>query len=388
MSSDKTIMILGSTGSVGRQAADVALKSGYRVSALSARSSVSEMERQIRLFRPDCAAMTDEKAAADLKVRVSDLPVRIFAGNEGQSEMIARGGADVAVNAVIGSAGLRPTLDVIDSGMRLALANKESLVMAGRTVMSRAAARGCVITPVDSEHSAIFQCLAAGGRKDAEELIVTASGGPFRGRKRSELVSVTAAQALAHPTWSMGASITIDSATLMNKGFEIIEAARLFGFPGSAVSVLVHPQSVVHSMVRFKDNSVLAQLSVPDMRLCVQYAVEYPDRGLPVIPKLDLAELSRLDFSLPDTETFSTLNLARLALDGCDADGAILHAANEVAVSLFLEDKIGFCGIFDTLEYVTGRLWGGYRSDSLDAVLDAADAAARLAREYCLKDAV
>ncbi|MBP5270878.1 MAG: 1-deoxy-D-xylulose-5-phosphate reductoisomerase, partial [Clostridia bacterium] len=270
MSLGKKIMILGSTGSVGRQAADVALRSGYRVTALSARNSVRALEEQIRLLRPDKAAMTDEAAAADLADRVADLPVRIYSGEEGLCEMIAGGGADVALNAVIGSAGLRPTLAVIDSGMRLALANKESLVMAGRTVMSRAALRGCEVIPVDSEHSAIFQCLEAGGRSFAEELIITASGGPFRGRKRGELKGVTAAQALAHPTWKMGPSITVDSATLMNKGFEMIEAARLFGFARKDISVLVHPQSVVHSLVRFRDNSVLSQLSVPDMRLWVQ----------------------------------------------------------------------------------------------------------------------
>ena len=382
MNREKKIMILGSTGSVGRQAADVALKSGYRVTALSGRRSVRAIEEQIRLFRPERAAMTDDAAAEDLRVRVADLPTKIYRGADGLCEMISEGGADAAVNAVMGSAGLRPTLAVIDSGMRLCLANKESVVMAGRSVMKRAADRGCLVAPVDSEHSAIFQCLDRTGREFAEELIITASGGPFRGKKRDELKDVTAEAALAHPTWSMGASITIDSATLMNKGFEMIEASRLFGFSAKDISVVVHPQSIVHSMVRFRDNSVIAQLSVPDMRLCVEYAVEYPERGLPVVPRLDLCEAGKLDFSAPDEETFTTLGLARNVIDGPDTGGALLHAANETAVSLFLSGGIGFTDIFDVLGYVTDRLGGEFSSDSLEDIFEADAAARKLAESF------
>lgn len=372
----KKIMILGSTGSVGRQACDVAARQGWEVTAISAAKNVRLAEEQIRRFRPRFAAMADAGAAEDLKTRVRDLPVTVFPGSRGIAEMIRESPADTAINAVIGTAGLSPTLEIIEKGnARLALANKESLVMAGDLVCGRAKEKGVEITPVDSEHSAIFQCLRCGKRSEATGLIITASGGPFRGRTRRELSSVTVADALAHPTWSMGASITVDSATLMNKGFEVIEAAKLFGFSSDAIEVLVHPQSIVHSIVRFRDNSYAAQMSVPDMRLCVQYAVEYPDRTEAVIPPLDLAAVGRLDFMKPDEETFIPLRLARRALEKGDIAGAVLHAANECAVGLFLEEKIGFTDIFDILERVTDAL-GHLSGGSLEEIT-AADASAR-----------
>jgi 1-deoxy-D-xylulose-5-phosphate reductoisomerase len=290
--------------------------------------------------------------------------------------------ADIAVNSIIGTAGLRPTVAVIDSGKNLALANKESLVIAGEIVMSKANEKGLSITPVDSEHCAIAQCLRSGKNSEVKRLIITASGGPFFGKKRHELSDITREQALAHPTWKMGAKITIDSATLMNKGFEVIEASHLFGIPGDNIDVIVHRESIIHSMVEFCDNSVIAQLSVPDMRLCVQYAVEAPDRYDAVIPQLDLAKLGTLNFALPDPDTFIPLKLARESLIKGGAASAILHSANEVAVTDFLNGKIGFTSIFDTIEYVCGKLSGKDVRMELDSVLSAVDEAANLAKEF------
>jgi 1-deoxy-D-xylulose-5-phosphate reductoisomerase len=372
-------MILGSTGSVGLQAADVAGRSGYSVTALSANSNSALMEEQIRRFGPQAAAMADPSAAADLRLRTADLPVRVYSGPDGILEMIARDTADVAVNAIIGTAGLMPTLAVIDRGGDLALANKESLVIAGREVMERVRARRVRLTPVDSEHCAIAECLRSGRRSEVAELIITASGGPFRGRRKEELADVTAAEALAHPTWKMGARITVDSATLMNKGFEIIEASVLFGIPESGIRVLVHPQSIVHSMVRFRDNSVIAQLSVPDMRHCVQYAVEAPARRPAVVPELDLAAAGSLTFEEPDCDTFVPLRLAREALRAGGAAPAVLHAANEEAVDAFLAGKCTFTGIFGVLSAVTEALADSAGATSLEDILEFDRAARKLA---------
>ena len=378
----KSIMLLGSTGSVGLQAADVARAQNYDVRALCANNNFIKVEEQIREFGVKAAAMTDIAAAAELKLRTRDLPVRIYSGHDGICQMIHDTEADIAVNSIIGTAGLKPTMAVIESGKNLALANKESLVIAGEIVMSKAKEKGVSITPVDSEHCAIAQCLRSGKVSEVKKLIVTASGGPFFGKKRNELINITREQALAHPTWKMGAKITIDSATLMNKGFEVIEASHLFGIPGDNIDVLVHRESIIHSMVEFCDNSVIAQLSVPDMRLCVQYAIEAPDRYQAVIPPLNLAKLGTLTFANPDADTFIPLRLARESLAAGGASSAILHSANEVAVAKFLDGKIGFTDIFDTIEYVCGSLNGSKVKMDLDSVLCAVNDAASLANEF------
>ena len=378
----KSIILLGSTGSVGLQAADVARAQGYDVRALCANNNFIKVEEQIREFGVKAAAMTDIAAAAELKLRTRDLPVRIYSGHDGICQMIHDTEADIAVNSIIGTAGLKPTMAVIESRKNLALANKESLVMAGELVMRRANENGVAITPVDSEHCAIAQCLRSGTVKEVKKLIVTASGGPFFGKKREELSEISREQALAHPTWKMGAKITIDSATLMNKGFEVIEASHLFGIPGNNIEVLVHRESIIHSMVEFCDNSVIAQLSVPDMRLCVQYAVEAPHRFDAVIPQLDLAKIGALTFALPDEDTFIPLKLARRSLNDGGAASAILHAANEVAVLKFLDNKIGFTDILDTLEYVCSNVKSPEAELSLDETLGYVDQSAKLAEEY------
>ena len=264
---DKNIAVLGSTGSVGEQALDVADKFGMRVSAISANKNVKRAEEQARKFGVRCVAMADESAAADLKIRLADTDVRVYSGDDGICQMIASEKRDVVLNSIIGEAGLMPTLAVIDTGSRLALANKESLVVAGEIVMARAKEKGVEILPVDSEHCAIFQCLKSGKQAEIKRILLTASGGPFFGKKENELKDIRVEQALAHPTWSMGAKITIDSATMMNKGFEVIEAAHLFGVDAQRIQVVVHRESIIHSMVEYIDNSVIAQLSVPDMRL-------------------------------------------------------------------------------------------------------------------------
>lgn len=378
----KSIMLLGSTGSVGLQAADVARAQNYEVRALCANNNFIKVEEQIREFGVKAAAMTDIAAAAELKLRTRDLPVRIYSGHDGICQMISDTDADLAVNSIIGTAGLLPTLAVIDSGKDLALANKESLVIAGKIVMDRARKNNVRVTPVDSEHCAIAQCLRCGSDNEIKSLIITASGGPFFGKKRDELLEITREQALAHPTWKMGAKITIDSATLMNKGFEVIEASHLFGVPGEKIDVIVHRESIIHSMVEFCDNSVIAQLSVPDMRLCVQYAIEMPYRYEAVIPKLNLASIGSMSFADPDLDTFIPLKLARESLQLGGAASAVLHSANEVAVEQFLKEKIRFIDIFDTLEYVCGEMKSASECVTLDSTLESVNIAASMAKEY------
>jgi len=345
----KRMMILGATGSVGMQGVDVAEKNGCAVTGLSANTDAVRIESLARRFRVPYCAMANEKAASELRLRLADTPTKVLAGEKGICEMIACSESDVVLNSIIGEVGLAPTLAVIESGTRLALANKESLVVAGELVMSRARERGVAILPVDSEHSAIFQCLHAGHPKEVKTLWLTASGGPFFGRRRDRLSTITVEQALAHPTWKMGAKITIDSATLMNKGFEVIEAVHLFGVSAEQVKVVVHRQSIIHSMVEYIDNSVIAQLSVPDMRLCAQYALTYPERTEAVIEPLDLTALSALTFEKPDTETFALLRIAQEAIGMGGSVPAVLNAANEVAVAAFLSRKLAFCGITDTV---------------------------------------
>lgn len=352
----KEIAVLGATGSVGVQALDVLRSHGMRVDFLSANKDSRAMETFCREFSPRAAAMADEAAARDLRLRLRDTDIRILTGEEGICEGIMQSTADTVVNSILGEAGLMPTLSVIDSGKRLALANKESLVIAGDIVMSRALDKGCEIIPVDSEHSAIFQSLHSGKRSEIKRLILTASGGPFFGYTKDELSRVTREDALAHPTWKMGRKITVDSATLMNKGFEVIEAAHLFGVSPERVSVTVHRESILHSAVEYIDNSIIAELSVPDMRTCVEYAVNYPDRLPSVSRELDLFEVGKLTFYKPDFETFPFLGLATEMASLGGACPAVMNAADEIAVGAFLDGELSFTGITDTVIEVCREL--------------------------------
>ena len=372
MQSNKNIKIsvLGSTGSVGEQALDVAGKFGYEVTSISANKNAARVEEQARRFNVRAVAMADVDAARDLKIRLADTSVKVYSGDSGICEMISEDDSETVVNSIIGEAGLLPTLAVIDRGARLALANKESLVVAGDIVMSRARERGVEILPVDSEHCAIFQCLKAGRNSEIKKLLLTASGGPFYGCSKDQLTEISVERALAHPTWKMGAKITIDSATLMNMGFEVIEAAHLFGVSAKNIEVVVHPESIIHSMVEYIDNSIIAQLSVPDMRLCIQYAVTYPQRTQASIDELDLFSASKLTFKRPDTETFALLRCAIDAIDKGGAVPAVLNAANEVAVGAFLNKKIGFYDITESVCEVVERLSSAQNAITLDAILD------------------
>lgn len=342
--------MLGSTGSVGRQALDVCRHRNIKVTALSAGSNISLLEEQIREFSPGLCAVADERAAADLAVRVADTGTRIISGKNSAEVIASEADADTVLNSVSGIAGLRPTLAAIRAGKRLALANKESLVTYGKVVMAEAERRGVMILPVDSEHSAVFQCLS--GQK-IKKIILTASGGPFFGKKREELARITPADALAHPTWSMGNRITVDSATLMNKGFEVIEAVMLFGVTPEQVGVVVHRESIIHSMVEYTDNAVIAQMGAPDMRLCVQYALTYPERYDSPVAELDLVKLSRLTFAEPDGEAFQLLPLAYRAVKRGGVVPAVMNGADEAAVAMFLDGRISFTDISDIVSAVT-----------------------------------
>ena len=365
----KRIAVLGSTGSVGEQALDVARQQQMQVVAISANRNVARVEAQVREFGVEAVAMADEAVAADLKLRLADTKVRVYSGSNGICDMIRSLNCDVILNSIIGEAGLLPTLAVIESGTRLALANKESLVVAGEIVMKRAREKGVEILPVDSEHCAIFQALKGGKQAEIKKILLTASGGPFFGYTRDQLRDITAAQALAHPTWSMGQKITIDSATLMNKGFEVIEAVHLFDVRPSQVQVVVHRESIIHSMVEYIDNSILAQLSVPDMRLCAQYAITYPDRTEATIRELDFYTLSKLSFAKPDMETFALLACAFDSIEKGGAVPAVLNAANEIAVDAFLHDKISFAAITDSVLSVVNEMADVAAVHTLDGIL-------------------
>ena len=365
----KNVAVLGSTGSVGEQALDVADRLSMRVSAISANRNFQRVEEQARKFRPAAVAMADEEAAKELRIRLADTDTKVFSGAQGICEMIDAEKRDVVLNSIIGEAGLLPSLAAVDSGARLALANKESLVVAGEIVTERAKRNNVEILPVDSEHCAIFQCLKAGKEREVKKILLTASGGPFFGQTADQLRSIGVEQALAHPTWKMGAKITIDSATLMNKGFEVIEAVHLFGVRSEQIRVVVHRESIIHSMVEYIDNSVIAQLSVPDMRLCAQYAMTYPDRTEAVIEEMDLFKIAKLTFAEPDMKTFSLL---RCALD-CIAKGgalpAVLNASNEVAVAEFLKGAIPFYAITEVVSETVASLESKSSVHDLEGIL-------------------
>ncbi|MGN0964370.1 1-deoxy-D-xylulose-5-phosphate reductoisomerase [Dysosmobacter sp. HCP28S3_G4] len=339
----KVISILGSTGSIGRQTLDVAEQLGTRVAAITANSNVDRAEEQARKFHPALAVMYDPAAAKELKSRLSDTDIRVSSGMEGLLEAASLPEADTVVTAVVGMIGLRPTLAAIQAGKRIALANKETLVCAGELVMAEAARCGAEIIPVDSEHSAIFQCLQGSrDRSEVRRILLTCSGGPFYGMKFEELAAMTRADALKHPNWKMGPKITVDCATLMNKGLEVIEAMRLYRLPLEQVSVVIHRQSIVHSMVEFRDGAVMAQLGTPDMRLPIRYALTYPYRADSPLEPLDLLSCPPLTFAAPDLEAFPCLRLAMEAVTEGGTACAVLNGANEAAVGLFLRDQIGF----------------------------------------------
>lgn len=346
------ISLLGSTGSIGTQALDVVDCTQGKVAALTAHRSVKRMEEQIRRYRPEYAALSDEAAARDLKVRVADTGCRIGSGPRGVCEAAQLADVDTVLNAVVGIAGLLPTMAAIEAGnRRLALANKETLVAGGSLVMDAARKAGVEILPVDSEHSAIFQCLQGKAPNGAlKRILLTASGGPFFGKTREELKEITPAQALRHPNWEMGAKITIDSATLMNKGLELIEAVWLFGLTPEQVHIVVHRESVVHSMVEYDDHSVIAQMGVPDMRIPIQYALTYPNRIKSPVEELNFDNYPALTFSKPDEDTFRCLPICREAIRRGGLFPAAANGANEQAVALFLEGKIGFLDIADLVE--------------------------------------
>ncbi|MDY4954166.1 MAG: 1-deoxy-D-xylulose-5-phosphate reductoisomerase [Candidatus Onthomonas sp.] len=342
----RTISLLGSTGSIGRQSLDVIAACQMSVAAVTANRSVALLEEQVRQFRPRLAVCYDPDAAADLKVRVADTDTRVAGGMEGLLEAATLPEADTVLTAVVGMIGLEPTLAAIEEKKRIALANKETLVCAGELVMNRAETCGAEIIPVDSEHSAIFQCLQGNrDRGEVKRLILTASGGPFFGWSREQLAGVTRQDALRHPNWSMGAKITVDSATLMNKGLEFIEAMRLYRLPPEKIAIAVHRQSIIHSLVEYCDNAVLAQLGVPDMRLPIQYALTYPGRTQAVAGALDLFSCPPLTFEAPDPEAFPCLKLALEAAARPGTSCVVLNGANEAAVGLFLQDRIGFLDI-------------------------------------------
>ncbi len=342
----KSIAVLGSTGSIGVQSLDVAEKSGYSVEALTANRDFKKLEEQIRKFKPKYAALSDTAAAAELRLRVRDTDTKVYSGAEGVIMCAYEVEADTVIDSIVGLAGLRPALAVLESNKTLALANKEALVAGGRLVLNAAKKSGKEILPVDSEHSAIFQCLQGKpSNKALKKIILTASGGPFFGKTREELKNVTAADALKHPTWDMGAKITIDSATMFNKGLELIEAHFLFSVAPEDIEVLVHRESIIHSMVEYDDNSVIAQLGTSDMRIPIQYALTYPERYPSPAAELRLAEIGKLTFFEPDNEVFDCLNICREAISKGGLYPAAVNSANEEANRLFREGKIGFLDV-------------------------------------------
>ena len=344
----KCVSILGSTGSIGRQSLDIISRlPSVKVAALTAGTSVERMAQQCRTFRPELAVMASEEAARQLSDLIQDLPTRVSWGEEGLIEAATIPSADCVITAVVGMVGLKPTLAAIRAKKRIGLANKETLVCAGEIVMDEAEKHGVEIIPVDSEHSAIFQCLMGSGeKKEVKRLILTCSGGPFFGMSRQQLENVTKADALKHPNWAMGAKITIDSATLMNKGLEVIEAMRLYRIPLDRVDVLIHRQSIIHSMVEFVDGAVMAQLGVPDMRVPIQLALTYPERVVSPVEPLDLLSCSALPFSKPDLENFPCLDLAYRCARAGGTACPVMNGANEEAVAMFLRDEIGFYDIY------------------------------------------
>lgn len=381
MNTKESIVILGSTGSIGTQSIDVAKKNNIPVDAIAAHRNTDMVEAQARKLGVFSCAMADEQAAKDLKIKLSDTDITVYSGVEGICEMIEKSKATTVLNSIIGEAGLLPTISTIKSEKKLALANKESLVVAGEIVMAEARKNNISVIPVDSEHCAIHQCLKSGSKNEVKKLILTASGGPFYGKKADDIQNVTIKEVLSHPTWSMGAKITVDSATLMNKGFEVIEAMHLFDVSANNIDVLVHRESIIHSMVEYIDNSIIAQLSEPDMRFCIQYAFSYPDRIDAVSAPLDLSKIGSLSFGRPDMETFSLLKLAFYSANKGGALPAVLNAANEVAVEKFLKGEIKFPQITQAVTSVIEKMDSAHTLHSLEDILNADKEARKRALE-------
>lgn len=361
-----SVSVLGSTGSIGKNTLEVIAALGLRVTALAAGKNSRLMAEQARRFSPRLVAMSDEAAAKEVRLALADTDIRVLSGEEGVAEAAALEETDTVVGAITGMAGLVPSLTAIRAKKRLALANKETLVCGGRIVRRELARTGAEMLPVDSEPSAIFQCLAGGG--EVKRLILTASGGPFLGKTAAELEGVTVGQALAHPNWSMGPKVTVDSATMMNKGLELIEAMYFFDLPEDKISIYVHPQSIVHSMVEFVDGSVVAQLGAPDMRLPIQLALTWPERVPGPAKTLDLTKTAPLTFLEPDTETFACLRLAREVARGKSGDAAVMNGANEAAVAAFLAGRIGFGRIYPLVAAAVEKL-GGAEAESVGEVV-------------------
>ena len=371
----KKIAILGSTGSIGTQTVDILPSIDAEVVALTTNRRINLLEEQARALHPKMVCAMDENAAKELKIKLADTDIEVLTGMDGLIACAAESGADIVVTAVVGMVGLLPTMAAIKAGKDIALANKETLVCAGGLVMSAAKQYGVRILPVDSEHSAIFQCVQAANGNPIDKILLTASGGPFFGKKIEEMRGMTREQALAHPNWSMGAKITIDSATMMNKGLELIEAMWLYDLPPEDIEIVVHRESIVHSAVEFADGAVIAQLGLPDMRLPIQLALTWPQRVPCKVPRMSLAEVAKLTFYAPDYEAFPALNLAKHAASLKGDRGAVLNGANEAAVGLFLNGKIGFTDIAERVAYALDTI--PYKKDiTLDDVL-AADKAAR-----------
>lgn len=371
----KKIAILGSTGSIGTQTVDILPSIDAEVVALTTNRRINLLEEQARALHPKMVCAMDESAAKELKIKLADTDIKVLTGMDGLIACAAESGADIVVTAVVGMVGLLPTMTAIKAGKDIALANKETLVCAGGLVMSAAKQYGVRILPVDSEHSAIFQCVQAANGNPIDKILLTASGGPFFGKKFEEMRGMTREQALAHPNWSMGAKITIDSATMMNKGLELIEAMWLYDLPPEDIEIVVHRESIVHSAVEFADGAVIAQLGLPDMRLPIQLALTWPQRVPCKVPRMSLAEVAKLTFYAPDYEAFPALNLAKHAASLKGDRGAVLNGANEAAVGLFLNGKIGFTDIAERVAYALDTI--PYKKDiTLDDVL-AADKAAR-----------
>ena len=377
----RSISILGCTGSIGRQTAAVAKHTGIRVAALTANRKIDLLEQQAREFKPALVAVYDEDAAKQFRIAVADTDIRVVSGMDGLIEAATLPETDCVVTAVSGAVGLRPTLAAIDAKKRIALANKETLVCAGDLVMARAKEKGAEIVPVDSEHSAIFQCLMGRGAGELKKILLTGSGGPFRGRKREELEAITPEEAVRHPNWSMGAKISVDSSTLMNKGLEFVEAMHLFQVSPDDIQVVIHPQSVIHSMVELVDGTVIAQLGVPDMGLPIQLALTYPERKPSMFEHLDFWKLRDLSFEEPDLVNFPCL---RLAMDCARRGGTapcVMSAANEVAVHKFLRHELGYNRIYDAAAQAVEQV-GVVPAEDLDTILAADEAARAFVREH------
>ena len=367
----KNIAILGSTGSIGTQTLDVirANKDKFDVFALTANNNLDLLIEQAYEFQPEVVAIANEKLYLRLKEALSNQPIKVFAGKDAIAQIVEMEPIDIVLTAMVGYSGLQPTIQAIRARKTIALANKETLVVAGEIICELANEYRTPILPVDSEHSAIFQCLAGEGNNPIEKLILTASGGPFRTKTQKELETVTSAQALKHPNWDMGAKITIDSASMMNKGFEVIEAKWLFGVTSAQIDVVVHPQSIIHSMVQFTDGSVKAQMGMPDMKLPIQYAFTYPERIYSEFPRLDFMKYPELTFEKPDTKRFRNLALAYQAMEMGGNMPCVLNAANEIVVAAFLKDKIGFLQMSDIIERVMQKAAFIKKPDYQDYVL-------------------